>query len=189
MESRAKFLGHALHQQLIVFPLGLLVTAVIFDVVYLITGNEIFAVIAFYNILGGLIGGALAAVFGFRDFAAIPRDTRAKRIGFLHGIGNLIVILLFSVSWAFRLTVEGHIPQFLALAASFLGVALAGITAWMGGELVARLGVGVDPGANLNAPNSLYTESTQPVRVETVPVTGQTKVLADPDPEIEREDS
>jgi hypothetical protein len=29
-----------------------------------------------------------------------------------------------------------------------------GVTAWLGGELVDRLGVGVDPGAHLNAPNS-----------------------------------
>ena len=36
MESKAKFLGHALHPILIVFPLGLLATGVIFDAVYLI---------------------------------------------------------------------------------------------------------------------------------------------------------
>jgi uncharacterized membrane protein len=39
MESRAKILGHAAHALLIVFPLGLLATAVIFDVIYLFTGN------------------------------------------------------------------------------------------------------------------------------------------------------
>jgi hypothetical protein len=34
-------------------------------------------------------------------------------------------------------------------------VLLALGTAWAGGELVERLGVGVDPGANLDAPSSL----------------------------------
>lgn len=29
------------------------------------------------------------------------------------------------------------------------------VAGWLGGELVDRLGVGVDDGANLNAPNSL----------------------------------
>ena len=33
MEARAKLLGHPIHQMLIVFPLGLLATAVIFDVI------------------------------------------------------------------------------------------------------------------------------------------------------------
>ena len=40
MESKAKVLGHAAHPILIVFPLGLLATAVIFDVVYLLTGRS-----------------------------------------------------------------------------------------------------------------------------------------------------
>ena len=31
MESRAKLLGHPIHQMLIVFPLGLLAMAVVFD--------------------------------------------------------------------------------------------------------------------------------------------------------------
>jgi hypothetical protein len=29
------------------------------------------------------------------------------------------------------------------------------ITGWLGGEMVNRLGIGVDQGANLNAPSSL----------------------------------
>ena len=35
MESRAKLLGHPIHQMLIVFPLGLLAMAVIFDLLLL----------------------------------------------------------------------------------------------------------------------------------------------------------
>jgi len=35
------------------------------------------------------------------------------------------------------------------------GFALAGDTGWLGGELVDCLGVGVDDGANLDAPSSL----------------------------------
>jgi len=36
-----------------------------------------------------------------------------------------------------------------------IGVLAALVTGWLGGELVDRLGVGVDPGANLDAPSSL----------------------------------
>jgi len=42
-----------------------------------------------------------------------------------------------------------------AFALSFIGVAAALLGGWLGGELVERLGVGVTPEANLNAPNSL----------------------------------
>jgi hypothetical protein len=38
---------------------------------------------------------------------------------------------------------------------SFLGVLLAVATGWLGGELVNRLGIGVDDGAHVNSPSSL----------------------------------
>ena len=40
MESRAKALGHPIHQMLIPFPFGLLSTAVIFDIIYLFVGTS-----------------------------------------------------------------------------------------------------------------------------------------------------
>ena len=39
MESHAKVLGHPLHQMLIAFPLGLLGTAVIFDLILALLGR------------------------------------------------------------------------------------------------------------------------------------------------------
>ena len=177
MESKTKFLGHPVHPMLIVFPVGLLVTAVVFDVLYLSTGNDVFPIIAFYNIAGGIIGGLLAAIFGLIDYLAIPGQTRAKRIGLWHGLGNLVVVVLFSLSWIIRRNIDGFVPDTSALLASFLGVALAGMTAWMGGELINRLGVGVDRGANLNAPSSLVTESTSSMHREQIPVTGDEREL------------
>ena len=46
-------------------------------------------------------------------------------------------------------------PSTTALVLSFIAVALALVTGWLGGELVDRLGVGVDRGAHLDAPSSL----------------------------------
>jgi uncharacterized membrane protein len=155
MESRAKAFGHAIHPMLIVFPLGLLTTAVIFDVLYLITDRSGLATAAAYMIAAGVVGGLLAAVFGLIDWLAIPAGSRAKRVGALHGVGNVVVVGLFAVSWLLRLGGAGWEPNALALVFSFVGVALAGVTGWLGGELVERLGVGVDEGAGLDAPSSL----------------------------------
>jgi len=69
MESRAKALGHAIHPMLIPFPLGLLATAVVFDIVYLITDRPGFATAAAYMIAAGIIGGLLAAPFGWIDWS------------------------------------------------------------------------------------------------------------------------
>ncbi|MER7416075.1 DUF2231 domain-containing protein [Micromonospora peucetia] len=160
MESRAKALGHGIHPMVIVFPLGLFATAVIFDILYLITDRAGFQISAAYTIGAGVIGGLVAAVFGFTDWRAIPPGTRAKRVGAIHGIGNVVVVLLFAVSWLVRASAVNWEPSVLALVCSFAGIILSGMTAWLGGELVERLGIGVSDDAGVNAPSSLSRRST-----------------------------
>ena len=60
MESKVKSMGHAMHPMLVVFPLGLLITSAVFDIVHLITGNGYWSEIAFWMIAAGLIGGFVA---------------------------------------------------------------------------------------------------------------------------------
>ena len=154
MESRAKALGHPIHQMLIPFPFGLLATAVIFDIIYLVWGNPQMATVAYWMIIAGIIGGVIAAPFGLIDYLVIPNGTRAKSVGLLHGVGNFIMLLLFVGSWLMRRDAP-TLPDTLALGLSFAGFALAGGTGWLGGELVDRHAVGVDDGAHLNSPHSL----------------------------------
>ena len=88
MESKAKLAGHAVHPMLITLPLGLLGTAVVFDIIRAFTDSAELAVASFYMLAAGIIGGLLAAVFGLIDWLAIPAGTRAKRIGLWDGRGN-----------------------------------------------------------------------------------------------------
>ncbi|HEX8502934.1 MAG TPA: DUF2231 domain-containing protein [Pyrinomonadaceae bacterium] len=167
MESRAKVLGHPAHQMLIPFPFGLLATAVIFDVIYLFTDApataDTLSTVAFWMTASGLVGGLIASPFGLIDYLAIPQGTRAKSVGLLHGVGNLFVLVLFAASLWMRYGSPGpaHRPTTAALAASIVAFLLAGVTGWLGGELVDRLGVGVDDGAHLDAPNSLVTSDAR----------------------------
>lgn len=155
MESKVKLFGHPIHPMLIVFPLGLFATAVIFDIIYLITKTAVLASVSYYMIAAGIIGGLLAAVFGFLEWLGMPGGTRARRLGAMHGVGNFIIVVLFIISWLLRSGNPDHFPSALALILSFLAVAAALVTAWLGGEMVYRLRVGVDDGANLNASSSL----------------------------------
>ena len=163
MESRVKLLGHPVHPMLIVFPIGLLATSVIFDILYSIVRKPAFAIASFYMSASGVIGGLLAAVFGLMDWLALPRDSRAKRIGAWHGLGNFAIVNLFVVSALLRRRNSNFVPDSRARLLSLTGLTLAGITSWIGGELVYRLGVGVDPGANVNAPSSLTQSTTNPM--------------------------
>lgn len=154
MESRAKLFGHPIHQMLIPFPLGLLGTALLFDIIDALGGSDAFGQAAYYMIAAGILAGLLAAVFGAIDWLAIPSGTRAKRIGTLHGLGNVAIVVLFAIAWLIRRDDAAN-PSALALVLEIVAVLGALVTGWLGGELVDRLGVGVDPGANLDAPSSL----------------------------------
>lgn len=119
MESRARLFGHPIHLVLISFPLGLLTTSVVFDVVYLLTGDEKWAEISFWMIAAGVIGGLVAAVFGLIDWLAIPSGTRAKSVGLWHGGVNVVMVALFTSSRLLRVGAPGE-P---GIVLSFVGVA------------------------------------------------------------------
>jgi uncharacterized membrane protein len=155
-----KIAGHLIHPMLVVFPLGLLTTAVVFDVISLVSGQDTWFGIAYWMIISGIVGGLLAAVFGVIDYVGLPRNTRARAIGLYHGVGNVVVVALFLVSWLLRRPDPLH-PGTGALVLSFAAIVLALVTGWLGGELVQRLGVGVDEGANVNAPSSLSTSDAR----------------------------
>lgn len=161
MESKAKLLGHPIHPMLVVLPLGLFIGAVVFDALYLWQGVPAFAQVGYWNIAAGIAGGLVAAVFGAIDWLAIPAGTRAKRIGLLHGAGNVVVVAAFGVAWLQRSSAADTAATtgvFLIEAGALL---LGSVAGWLGGELVDRLAVGVDDGAHLDAPSSL---SGQPAR-------------------------
>ncbi|MGC4810621.1 DUF2231 domain-containing protein [Micromonospora sp. DT228] len=155
MESRLKVLGHPVHPMLVMFPVALLATAVLFDVVDTVGGPDLLGEVAYWNITVGLIGGLLAAAAGSFDLLAIPTGTRAKRVGLLHAAANVAVILLFAAVWAVRLNADSRAAGGALVAIEVVAVGILGISAWLGGELVDRLGVGVDADAGLDAPSSL----------------------------------
>jgi hypothetical protein len=64
------------------------------------------------------------------------------------------VLALFILSWILRRPTP-DVPPTGSIVAGLGGFVLAAITGWLGGELVDRLGVGVDEGSHLNAPSSL----------------------------------
>jgi uncharacterized membrane protein len=157
MKARVSVAGHSLHAMLVVFPLGLLATSVAWDICLLATGNPRWGTLSFWTILAGVIGGLVAAVPGFIDWLGIPRRTRARRIGLYHMALNLIVVGLFVVSLLAR---SQHSLGYAQAAPAqmiwgWIGIALALVSGWLGGELIERLGIAVHEGANPDAPSSL----------------------------------
>jgi uncharacterized membrane protein len=155
MRTKARLLGHPIHPMLVAIPIGLFLLSVVFDLVAMIGRSPLLGAASFWAILGGVCGGLLAAAFGLVDWIGIPPRTRAKRIGLWHAGINVVVVGLFAIAWLTRLGMPAHEPMGLALGLEIVAVALLMIAGWLGGELVDRLGVGVDDNAHVDATSSL----------------------------------
>lgn len=91
--------------------IGLFSVAVIFDILFLVSGNPAFPTVSYYILAAGVVGGLLAAIFGFIDWPALPANSRAKRIGGWHGLGNFIIVVLLAVSWLIRGEAANFVPN------------------------------------------------------------------------------
>jgi uncharacterized membrane protein len=72
MSSPAGIAHHPIHPMLVAFPIGLWVFSFICDLGYLFGGhNDVWASVAFYSLMGGIIGAVAAAVPGRIDFGSM----------------------------------------------------------------------------------------------------------------------
>lgn len=146
LEDRHHWKPQATHPMLVGLPLGLFATSVLFDLIDLATRTGAFNVPTYWLIFAGVLAGVLAAPFGYLDWRQVPRGSRARRVGALHGAGSAVVLLLFACSWMLR-TPDARVPA-LALLLSLAGAGFALFTAWLGGGLVARVRRGGKAGAH-----------------------------------------
>ena len=154
MASPASLGGHPVHPMLIPFPLALWFFSLVADVIYLWRGNPVWRDwIAFYALLGGIIGGALAAVPGFIDWLSL-KDREVVKIANWHARLNVIALLIFVASFYLRTTSGAGLvggSHTIPFVLSLVGVILITISGWLGGELVFRHGVAVDGRAGAGA--------------------------------------
>jgi uncharacterized membrane protein len=138
MESRLRIAGQAVQPVLVMFPLGLFAMAVLFDAGNVFGGPDMLGVLAYWNIVAGLVGGVLVAVASAIDLVAARSTLRAKRMGVLIALGNMGVLILFAVILMLRMRTIDRVAGGGLLAFELLCLAGAVFAAWYGGELVNR---------------------------------------------------
>ncbi len=146
--STAKIFGHPIHPMLIPFPIVCFVGAFITDVVYWQTANLMWQYFSIWLITAGLVMGGLAAVAGLTDYFG-DRRVRARPAATPHMLLNIVAMLIELVN-AFVHSRDGWtavVPQGLIL--SGITVVLLVISAWLGGSLSYRAGVGVSDTAGV----------------------------------------
>jgi uncharacterized membrane protein len=144
MATPASIRHHPIHPMLVVFPFALWTTAVVFDIVGIVTGTRVARAVAFYNIGAGIVGALAAAVPGFIDYLTTHGATR--RVGTWHMALNLAALGLFTVSWLSRTAWGAGIvgsDSWLPVLTAIVGVSLLFPAGWLGGSLVYKHGMGV----------------------------------------------
>lgn len=140
--STAKLFGHPLHPMLVPFPITCFIGALITDLAYYASANIQWSNFSIWLITAGLVMGGLAALTGIIDYAGDKR-VRAARPATPHMIINITVFVLELFN-AFVHSRDGWtsvVPTGLTL--SIVSVLLLGVSAWLGGSLVYKHGVGV----------------------------------------------
>jgi uncharacterized membrane protein len=135
--SKVHVLGRPLHPLLVHFPLALLGMSFVFDVLSLALGAPMVEA-ARYNVLAGLVAAIPAAATGARDFVRLlPRRSAIRRIGRFHIALNLCALGLFAIGLAERWQERGaQVTPRWPFVLSALGVALLGISGYLGGVMV-----------------------------------------------------
>jgi uncharacterized membrane protein len=143
--STARIGGHPIHTLLVPIPITCFVGTFITDLVYWRTANMMWANMSAWLLFVGLAVSVLAVLAGLADFLG-DRRVRALRPAWIHGLGNALALVLaiFNFFIHSRDAYTSVVPTGLIL--SGLVVLILLVTAWMGGEMVYRHGVGVRSG-------------------------------------------
>lgn len=129
---------------LIVFPLAFFIGTFVFDLLGVINKDNVYFLVGFYLNIAGIVGAVAAAIPGTIDyFTTVPPNSSAKKRGAKHGIINVINLVLFIA--AFLLKRSDNANTTLTLIIEAIGVVLLFFAGWMGGTLVYRNQIGVDP--------------------------------------------
>ncbi len=157
------WLGEPLHVVLTDVPIGAWTVAMVFDALDLICDRREFSLAADTSVAIGLLGAAGAAATGITDWSDV--DPPARRLGIIHGLLNVGVTALFSISLILRrkkLRSGGHVT-------AALGYGLMSLSAHLGGKMVYEQRVGVDRTAGESFPDDFVAILAESKLAESTP--------------------
>ena len=142
MRTPASIAGHPVHPMLVPIAIGCFVFSFAADLICLVTGNgNPWNVLAYYTMIGGILGALAAAVPGLIDFLSLPAGP-IKSTGLKHMAINLTVVAIYVVNAFMRHNDPASLK--LPMILSFVTVLMLLVSGWLGGKLVFEHGVAVD---------------------------------------------
>jgi uncharacterized membrane protein len=149
MRTPASIAGHPIHPMLVPIAIGCFIFSFAADMICLATGNATpWFMLAYYTMVGGIIGALAAALPGLVDLLSLPQGP-VKKTALTHMAINLAVVAIYICNaW---LRYDNPQSMKLPIALSALTILLLVISGWLGGKMVYEMGVGVNDGTATGA--------------------------------------
>jgi uncharacterized membrane protein len=137
---------HPIHPMVVHFPIALLITSVVFDLLATRWCHKNLQDAGFYTLIAGLVGAAVAVLTG-----AIAEETAENLgipesvLGIHEGLGYATFVFfigLLALRLLMRWKLIKDMPA-LYLTMGFVGVVILTVTGYVGGSLVYDFGAGV----------------------------------------------
>lgn len=144
MRTPASIAGHPIHPMIVPIAIGGFILSLVFDIVCLVSGTTTpWSTVAYYTMIGGIVGALCAAVFGLVDVISLT-DPYTRKIGFTHMGINLLVVALYAFNaWTRHADAS---PSGTPFVLSVVAILLLVVSGWLGGKMVYEAGVGVSGG-------------------------------------------
>lgn len=143
-------MSHPIHPMLVHFPIALLFTSVLFDLVFFFTGREEFKKGGFWLLILGWIAGLAAILSGgwseeIAEKAGVPEAAIER-----HELFAMTTLALFAGLMLLRIWVRNRWStrdRLLYTCMAMIGLSFLATTGYFGGDLVYRYGAGVQSSA------------------------------------------
>jgi uncharacterized membrane protein len=147
MRTPASIAGHPIHPMIVPIAIGGFILSFVFDIVCLASGTTTpWSTVAYYTMIGAIVGALCAAVFGLVDVLSLPAG-ETRRVGFTHMGINLVVVALYACNAWIRHADAS--PSGTPFVLSVVGILLLVVSGWLGGKMVYEAAVGVSGGEPL----------------------------------------
>ncbi len=147
MYSRARIFSHPIHPMLIPLPITSFVFGLLSLIAYAAGAGDFWLGMAYWLAIAGVVTGLLAAIPGLVDWTTIPSAAQAKQVATRHLVLNVLIVVLYFVSWLILGGFRGPASDGLAgpLVLEIIGAILLVASGWLGWEMVYRHHIAIEP--------------------------------------------
>lgn len=161
MQSRLRVQGNPIQPMLVTFPLGLFVSATVFDLTDVIGGPAFLGEVGYWTGVAALVAAALTAVAGMVDLWDVPVD-RTRRTAVAFNLVNAVMAGMFLLTCLVRSQSPEHGASAAILLTELVALAAGGVGVHLGARLMRQFDAGRTETGGLDALAGATVEVVRP---------------------------